>query len=110
MNWQIASVNEGNKPIKCDNCDAKSVQKLSNEHINAVHDGKKPFKCEICAASYINRTGLRQHNSSIHEKKNIKLYQMSGVKVAGGQDGQLPTHVLTNTCPKFLHKISPNIR
>ena len=24
--------------------------------------------------------------------------------------GQLPTHVLAKACPKFLHKVSPNMR
>ena len=50
MIQHVASVHEGKKPFKCENCDKSFFYKSDmNKHVASVHEGKKPFKCEKCA-------------------------------------------------------------
>ena len=45
MKQHVASVHEGKKPFKCDNCDYSCSQKGNlKTHVQSVHDGKNEGK------------------------------------------------------------------
>ena len=65
-----ASVREGKKPFKCENCDYSCSLKVKlNQHVASVHEGKQPFKCESYDLNCDQNNELQQNVASDHEEK-----------------------------------------
>ena len=64
-------VHDGQKPFKCDRCDAGFMGKYNlNLHIKVVHEGNKPFKCSVCVDSFTSKRSLEGHFDLVHNGHN----------------------------------------
>ena len=56
------------KPYRCEICDKnfQSKGKLK-EHISSIHDKRKPFACNICPAKFFCQDSINRHISAVHE-------------------------------------------
>ena len=77
LDGRVASVHEGNIPIKCENkrlkcvkCDACFTTNFTLKcHVEKVHVGKKPFNCDICSTKFLRKLDLEGDIASVHEGK-----------------------------------------
>ena len=68
-----SSVNEGNKPYKCNRCEYRFEQ-VSHlyRHFSSVHDGVR-YKCVTCDSRFTSQNHLNEHSLTVHEKKKITI-------------------------------------
>ena len=39
-----------------------------NKHVASVHEGNRPFKCNICDATFSEKANMKRHIFRIHEE------------------------------------------
>ena len=87
----------GDKPYKCDTCDAEYAQKASlNVHI-LTHTGEKPYKCNRCNAKFTEKGSLKLHSRTHTGEKPYKC-EICGDKFT--QMCSLRGHLRTHTGDK----------
>jgi hypothetical protein len=61
---------KGKKPIKCDICDYGCYQKSDMKlHVVSVHDRNKQLKCKIREYRSSENSNIQRHTKSVHEQK-----------------------------------------
>ena len=80
----IEAIHEGNKPFKCDICDAEFGHKHHlNTHVVTVHEGKKQWKCDICNTAFGRKHHLNTHSlgRDSKSKKSICYWDPQNPKI-----------------------------
>ncbi|KAM8720808.1 hypothetical protein ACLKA7_006796 [Drosophila subpalustris] len=63
-------IHTGERPIKCDLCDARFAQRANwRSHIKATHLKESNFKCQYCEREFKRRRLLDNHIKSVHTKQ-----------------------------------------
>ena len=64
----IASVHEGKKQFKCEECHVQfEVKHDLNEHIATAHEERDQFTCSFCKSNFDEIPDLNKHIASVHE-------------------------------------------
>lgn len=51
----------GERPFKCETCDAAFSEKSHLTRHRRTHTGEKPYKCEICVSCFTQKSSLKTH-------------------------------------------------
>ena len=69
-------------PYKCSICNYETLEKSNlKRHFDSVHEKKKPHKCTICENSFSDKGGLKKHLDTVHgEKRKAKVTTKSSTQ------------------------------
>ncbi|CAH1784142.1 unnamed protein product [Owenia fusiformis] len=83
-------VHGGEKPFKCEICDATFSFHHSMKLHRLKHEGKRPFACDICDKTYLTAHHLKCHKQGAHENHQ---YQCSLCPKSFGYLNSFKMHV-----------------
>ena len=67
----------GEKPFKCDLCDAAFVQKSHlTVHTMRKHTSEKTFKCDLCDAASVRKSHLNLHKKRKHTGEDLVVPEL----------------------------------
>ena len=90
-------IHTGEKPCKCDTCDAQFSQSSKWKNHVCIHTGEKPYKCDTCGAQFSQIFNLKKH---VRIHTGHKPYQCDSCDAKFLESGNLKNHVRTYTGKK----------
>ncbi|KAH9495064.1 hypothetical protein Btru_018737 [Bulinus truncatus] len=89
----------GDKPLQCNYCDYKCIQKKQLTNHLLQHKYQHPFCCSLCSATYKKEESLKIHMMS---HQNIRKFACSMCTYAGNRAADFRRHMLTHSSSKPL--------
>ena len=73
MEKHIASIHEGKKPFKCDDCNDSFARKYDlKTHIKIVHE-RKWFRCYRCVQTFSSQQNMEKHIKRLHDGNSLDI-------------------------------------
>lgn len=82
-----------NKPISCDECDARFACYASAHRHTLVHTGERPYQCNRCDATFMQSGSLNRHLAS---HAGMKSHKCTKCRVVFTRKSSLDRHVLSH--------------
>ena len=96
-------IHTGEKPCKCDTCDAQFSQSGNLKNHVYIHTVHKPYKCDSCGAQFSESGNLKNY-VRIHTREKPFKCDTCGAQFS--QSGNLKTHVRIHPGRNHINVIS----